>query len=346
MITTYIMAGGSGSRFWPLSTKKRPKQLLNLASEKSMIRETVDRVLPIIRPENIYVGTNILQVDEMRKELQDIPAENIIVEPEFKDTAAAIGYGALIIENNHGNIPMIVLPADHIIKDEIGFRHILLKAVEESKRGNIITLGIKPSKPDTGYGYIETNSTISVDLFKSTSIDVVKFWEKPDITKATEYINSGKFLWNSGMFVFTTNMILSEFEKYLPEHYKILMEIKSILKNDNVNLKSHFDKFEKVSIDYGVMEKSDKLKTIPVDFGWNNIGNFTALEDIFEKNQNGSINKAGKLIEIDSKNNIVISNQTVALVGIENAVVVEKDGNILICSKDCVQNIKNVPDKL
>lgn len=346
MIATYIMAGGSGKRFWPLSTEVKPKQLLNLVSEQSMLRDTVERILPIVKPENIYIGTNVLQAEAIRKELHEIPADNIIIEPEFRNTAAAIGLGAVIIKKKHGNIPMIVLPADHTIKDETEFRYVLLKAAEESKNGNIITLGIRPTKPETGYGYIETDSKLSLDISKSIPLKVVGFREKPDVQTAVDYMDSGKYLWNSGMFVFTTDIILEQIRQYLPAHYNILMDISRNMSESNFNLGIYFKKFDDISIDYGIMEKTKVMKTIPVDFGWSDIGTFTALEDIYEKNGNGSVNRSKKLIEIESKNNIVISNQTVALVGIEDLVVVEKDGNILICRKDCVQKINKISDRL
>ncbi|MBN2287028.1 MAG: mannose-1-phosphate guanylyltransferase [Tissierellales bacterium] len=346
MIAAYIMAGGSGKRFWPLSTDVRPKQLLHLVSKQSMLKDTVDRILPIVKPENIYVGTNAIQEVAIRRELHEIPADNIIVEPEFKNTAAAIGLAAVIIKKKHGNIPMVVLPADHSVKDDMIFQHALLMAIDEAKKGVIVTLGIRPDKPEIGYGYIETDSKISLDIIKSVPMEVIGFREKPDLQTAKAYMNSGKYLWNSGMFVFTTNGILEEIQRYMPDHYRILMEISHHISIENFSLKSYFSQFEDISIDYGVMEKSKNIKTIPTDFGWNDIGTFTALEAIYEKNANGSINKAEKLIEIDSKNNIVISNQTVALVGIEDVVVVEQDGSILICKKDCVQKVNKVTEKL
>ncbi|MBM6875812.1 mannose-1-phosphate guanylyltransferase, partial [Fusobacterium mortiferum] len=223
MLTAIIMAGGSGERFWPLSTPERPKQLLKIFSDKTMIRETVDRILPIIKPENIFVATNIIQAKEIEKELFDIPKENIVIEPAFKDTAAAIGYTSLIIENRFKDklkdgekIETIVLASDHLIKKEDEFRQAILKGAEEARNNRVIvTLGIKPSKPETGYGYIEVKDE-NIEL--NSICKVKRFREKPSLEVAESYLASGKYLWNSGMFIFTTETIFKNFEVLMEEH--------------------------------------------------------------------------------------------------------------------------------
>ncbi|MGL5056730.1 MAG: mannose-1-phosphate guanylyltransferase, partial [Fusobacteriaceae bacterium] len=205
MLTALIMAGGSGERFWPLSTPTKPKQLLKLFSDKSMIRETVDRILPIISPDKIFIATNILQAEAIIKELSDIPVENIIIEPAFKDTAAAIGYTSLIIEERFKNcgekVEVVVLASDHLIVKGDQFCEIIKLAGEEaSKNRVIVTLGIKPTHPETGYGYIEVKSDEPILL--NTICKVKRFREKPNFQIAEEYVASGKFLWNSGIFIF------------------------------------------------------------------------------------------------------------------------------------------------
>ena len=265
MLTAIIMAGGSGERFWPLSTPERPKQLLKIFSDKTMIRETVDRILPIIEAENIFIATNIIQAKEIEKELSDIPRENIIIEPAFKDTAATIGYSSLIIENRFKNklkdgekLEVVVLASDHLIKEEEEFRKVILIAVKEAKEnGMIVTLGIKPDKPETGYGYIEVKD----DEIELNSIcKVRRFREKPSQELAESYLVSGKYLWNSGMFIFTTDTIFKNFEVLMGEHSTVFKEIKEELKKDltgeelSSKVKKYFDKFEKISIDFGIME--------------------------------------------------------------------------------------------
>jgi mannose-1-phosphate guanylyltransferase len=301
------MAGGSGERFWPLSTPEKPKQLLKIFSDKTMIRETVDRILPIIKAENIFIATNIIQAKEIKKELPDIPEENIIIEPEFKDTAAAIGYSSLIIEKKFRNIlqkgekiEVIVLASDHVIKKEEDFRKsITVGANEANQNATIVTLGIKPSKPETGYGYIEINNN---DIQLNHIYKVRRFREKPSYEIAENYIASGNYLWNSGMFIFTTDTIFKCFDLFMKEHANIFKEIKAKLLNQAIMgeklsylVKPYFDKFEKISIDFGIMEHSDNVVVIPVDIGWNDIGSFNAFDDIFDKDENGNIVKGNPI---------------------------------------------------
>ena len=347
MLTAIIMAGGSGERFWPLSTPERPKQLLKIFSDKTMIRETVDRILPIIEAENIFIATNIIQAKEIEKELSDIPKENIIIEPAFKDTAAAIGYSSLIIENRFKNrlkdgekLEVVVLASDHLIKEEEEFRKVILIAAKEAKEnGMIVTLGIKPDKPETGYGYIE----VKYDEIELNSIYKVKrFREKPSQELAESYLSSGKYLWNSGMFIFTIDTIFKNFEVLMEEHST---EFKENLTGEELSnkVKRYFDKFEKISIDFGIMEYSKNIRVIPVDIGWNDIGSFNAFDEIFEKDENGNVVRGKEIRELDSKNNIVISDDlNISLLGIENLVIVKKDKELLISKKNKTQEIKKI----
>ncbi|WP_308009579.1 sugar phosphate nucleotidyltransferase [uncultured Fusobacterium sp.] len=354
MLTAIIMAGGSGERFWPLSTPERPKQLLKIFSDKTMIRETVDRILPIIEAENIFIATNIIQAKEIEKELSDIPKENIIIEPAFKDTAAAIGYSSLIIENRFKNrlkdgekLEVVVLASDHLIKEEEEFRKVILIASKEAKEnGMIVTLGIKPDKPETGYGYIEVKD----DEIELNSICKVKrFREKPSQELAESYLASGKYLWNSGMFIFTTDTIFKNFEVLMEEHSSVFKEIEKEFKENltgeelSNKVKKYFDKFEKISIDFGIMEYSKNIRVIPVDIGWNDIGSFNAFDEIFEKDENGNVVRGKEIRELDSRNNIVISDDlNISLLGIENLVIVKDKNNLLISKKNRVQDIKKI----
>ena len=355
MLAAIIMAGGSGERFWPLSTPEKPKQLLKIFSDKTMIRETVDRILPIINVENIFIATNIIQAKEIEKELSDIPKENIIIEPAFKDTAAAIGYSSLIIENRFKDslkegekLEIVVLASDHLIKEEEEFRKVILIAAKEaSENGMIVTLGIKPDKPETGYGYIEAKD----DEIELNSIYKVKrFREKPSQELAESYLASGKYFWNSGMFIFTTDTIFKNFEVLMEEHSTIFKEIEKELKKElkkdltgeelSNKVKKYFDRFEKISIDFGIMEYSKNIRVIPVDIGWNDIGSFNAFDEIFEKDENGNVIRGKEIREVDSKNNIVISDDlNISLLGIENLVIVKKDKELLITKKNKIINL-------
>lgn len=355
MLTALIMAGGSGERFWPLSTPTKPKQLLSLFSDKSMIRETVDRILPIISVDKIFVATNILQVDEIKKELPDIPEENIIIEPSFKDTAAAIGYTSLIIEEKFKNlnkkIGVVVLASDHLIKDQENFRKVILKGAKEANENStIVTLGIKPDKPETGYGYIEVEDKET--LLLNEVYKVRRFREKPNKETAEQYLASGRYLWNSGMFIFTTTTIFKNFEVLMPEHMEIFNKIKSKINKGEIgfelsnSVKEYFNEFEKISIDFGIMEYSKNIKVIPISIGWNDIGSFTALAEIFSPDESGNIIKDTETVLCDSSNNIIICNDCiVSLLGIKDLVIIKNGDNILISHKENVQDIKKIVTK-
>ncbi len=358
--TVLIMAGGSGERFWPLSTKEKPKQLLRLIDEhKSLIQMTVSRVVSLVPISNIYIATNAVQVPAVIDELPELPVSNIIIEPAFKDTAAAIGFASIIIEAANPGSTMVVLASDHLIKDDENFRSILELAIETANTQNaIVTLGIKPSYAETGYGYLETEKAISVSDKTQTSsfihqdvpkaVKVIRFCEKPAAQLATQYVKEGRHLWNSGMFVFKISVMLDAFRRLLPNHYQLLTEINSLGKEmrnpNNQNLKEIFTRFEKISIDYGIMEKFENTLVIPSDFGWNDIGSYPALEEVFEGNENNTIIKGTTTKEFNSTNNIVISTtgKKISLLGVHNMVVVETENDILICSKEEAQNIKKI----
>ena len=352
MLTALIMAGGSGERFWPLSTPNKPKQLLSLFSDKTMIRETVNRILPIIEANKIFIATNILQIEEIKKELPDIPEENIVVEPYFKDTAAAIGYTSLIIQEKFKEIDeeieVVVLSSDHLIKNDKNFREAIIKGAEEVKKNlTIVTLGIKPDKPETGYGYIEVKDSRILSL--NEVYKVRKFREKPNKEIAEEYVNSGKYLWNSGMFIFTISTIFKNFEVLMPEHMEIFNKIKQKICNGKIgedlsdSVKEYFYEFEKISIDFGIMEHSKNIRVIPVSIGWNDIGSFTALAEVFDGDKDNNVIKGTNIICHESDNNIIISDDCIiSLLGVKNHIVIKNGDNILIAHKDNAQDIKKI----
>ncbi|MDL2292418.1 hypothetical protein LJC17_02380 [Acholeplasma sp. OttesenSCG-928-E16] len=335
MLVALIMAGGLGERFWPLSTKEHPKQVLDLFTGKPMIKETLDRILPIIPLSNIFIATNSTQQNIIKEVLPDFPISNFIIEPMFKDTAAAIGFGVLNIKKHFDNPTIVVLASDHIIKNEEQFRHNILKAEKVAKEGFIVTFGIKPTKPETNYGYIELDKEFKInDVF-----DAISFREKPDLKTATKYLLEKKYLWNSGMFIFTENTIYKAFMEHANSHYQTLMKIA----NEDGSLKDLFNEFERKSIDYAIMEKANNIKVIPVDIGWNDVGSYNSLIDILNENKNGSINISDKLIECDSKNNIVIARKkSVSLIGVEDLIIVETDNKILVAKKSEINKIKEI----
>jgi mannose-1-phosphate guanylyltransferase len=345
-----IMAGGSGERFWPLSTKEKPKQLLSLVSNKSMIRETVDRVLNYVSPSDIYIATNEIQSKAIALELKEIPNRNIIIEPQFKDTAAAIAYSSMIMSRDYKEDEVIaVLASDHLIQDVNAFIKSLKIAELKAKEGYIVTLGIKPSRPETGYGYIELES-----LETYTPTKAIKFMEKPNLETAISYIDDGHYVWNSGMFIFSYETMMNELKRYIPNHIKIINELKDIVKL-NVGLeltevvRPYFERFERISIDFAVMEKSQLIMCIPVDFGWNDVGGFNSLEEVFVKDKDLNIIKDSYYVQVDSFNNMIISDDSSKLItsiGVSNMIIVQTKHALLICHKDESQKIKALLKKI
>lgn len=346
MACALIMAGGCGQRLWPLSTKTHPKQLLSLFSEKSMIWETVERIKEVIPYERIFIGTNAVQAGSIVEQLPMLPQENIIIEPIFKDTAAAIGYGSLYISNRYPHTQLVVLPSDHLIKDGDTFCEVLRKGIAEAKLNNtIVTLGIQPSRAETSFGYIEVGLETEVNKVWKTKC----FCEKPDQVTANNYMKSGRHLWNSGMYIFNLDDIMKEIARYMPNHFAILSTIKQYIDKDLTGIvlaeatQYLFEHFDRISIDYGIMEQVKNLRVIPCDIGWNDVGSFNAFEEVFDKNDNGSIICKASVKEINAYNNIVyLEEDEVALIGVEDLVVVKSEGKLLICHKSAIQDIKKI----
>jgi mannose-1-phosphate guanylyltransferase len=340
------MAGGSGERFWPLSTKEKPKQLLPLISDKSMIRETIDRLEGLVKSKDIYVATNAIQVENLRKELTEIPEENIIIEPAFRDTAAAILYGSTYISVRNTNPVIVVLASDHSIKNVKEFQKALLKANDLANNSNkIITLGIKPTYPETGYGYIKVtnNEILSVNLN-------VQFEEKPNLEKAKLYFEDGHYLWNSGMFIFKYSSLLKEFKIHSPEHIEILDSLRTLIsKETGLNLShnvfSNFQNFPKISIDFAIMEKSNNIICLPTDFGWSDVGSFFSIYQTLEKDISGNVFKNLYLYYIDSNNNFILSDNdkiTFLLLEVNNMLIIYKEEKFILLPLSQSQFIKKL----
>jgi mannose-1-phosphate guanylyltransferase len=344
-----IMAGGSGERFWPLSTKSNPKQLLNLISEKSMIVETIERILGLVPYRDIYVATNAIQAPAIINQVPGLREENIIIEPAFRDTAAAVAYGSTYISKYEENPTIIVLAADHIINDVEGFTQSLREASKEAEKGSIITLGIQPTRPETGYGYIRVDSN-TIGEVTGTKM----FLEKPNYETALDYLEDGHYVWNSGMFVFKYDTIISELQKYVPNHIAVINKMKqNIMHFSGQELAEKnglfFNDFERISIDYAVMEKSKIIKCVPVDIGWNDVGGYNSLEGLFPKDEFNNTVKNAKYVHVDSRDNIIISDKKdrlITTIGIENSIVVDSKNGLLICNRDDAQRIKELLKKL
>lgn len=348
MLCALIMAGGKGTRFWPLSTEKKPKQFLNLIGDKTMIQMTVDRIRPIIPIERIFVCTGDSYVDLVKSQLPDIPEKNIIVEPEGRNTAPCIALSAMIIKKYYNDATMVVLPSDHLIKDEDSFRNILLDGEKYLKENDkaILTLGMTPNRPETGYGYIKFSKDKTY-INNNEVIKVDKFVEKPNLEKALEYLADGSYLWNGGMFIWTVNNILDQIKEFIPKTYNALKNIEQINVNELQGyINENYGKTDSISVDYAILEKSNEIYVIPSDLGWDDVGSWEALDRYREKDDNGNI-FIGKINSIDSNNNLIISkNHNVIIHGLNDIYIIENDGNIIVGKKEEVSKIKSLKECL
>lgn len=348
MLCALIMAGGKGERFWPLSTDEKPKQFLNLLDEDTMIQMTVKRLVKIIPFERIFIVTGKKYVSLVKEQLPLLPDRNIIVEPVGKNTAPCIGLSAFIIDKYYKNSTIAVLPSDHLIKNEQKFIDTLLVADKfvDSNQESIVTIGMKPDRPETGYGYIKYDDTyINIDKYELRKVD--KFVEKPNVEKASEYLKQGNFLWNGGMFVWKTSTILKLTKKYLNNTYEILSEIATTEdeKFEDI-LEEKYRKVDSISVDYGIMEKADNIYVIPSDFGWDDVGTWYSVERVREKDLNNNV-CSGKVTAINSHNNIIIGSlKPIVVVGLDNIFAVESDDMIFVGNKEIINNIKDIKNEI
>lgn len=348
-ITALIMAGGRGERFWPKSRKSLPKQFLSLTNNGiTMIQHTVNRILPIIDPNDIYISTNQEYVDIVLEQLPNIPRENILLEPIAKNTAPCIAMAAMYINNKYQDAIMAVLPSDHLIKNKEMFIYTLKDACRVSEsNSNLVTIGITPTQPETGYGYIKFDNKRE-SFGNSNAFKVECFVEKPSISKAKEYLTSGNYLWNSGIFVWKISSILKRFEQLLPNIYNPVKEIISSINTESYNqiLLEKFQNFDPISIDYGIMEKAKDIFVIPGAFDWDDVGSWLALERINNTDDFNNV-VSGNVITIDSKNSIIQGNdKLIATVGINGLIIVDTNDALLICNKNEVGSIKKVLENL
>ena len=339
MIYGLILAGGRGSRLYPLSRIKQPKQFLKIINDKSFLVNTVDRVRSLVDKENIYVVTNEEYINKIKDELKDIRDSNIFSEPSNKETATCIGLSAVKLLKKDVDAVMIVLPSDHYIENEKSYVDALKQAVElANRRRGIVTLGINPSRPETGYGYIQMGERVTGDI---PTYKVTRFTEKPNVEVAKDFIMKESYLWNSGMFVFRADVILREIQKYIPNMHKALMEIyKSIdTENESEVIKEQYKYIEGISIDFGVMQKTRKAYVIKGDFTWDDIGSFKALSKFLKESKGNNI--SDKVYLEDCKNCSIFGGDNLIIgLGIKDLVVVDAGDVILVMDSSRDQEIK------
>ncbi len=326
-----ILAGGTGTRFWPLSRELEPKQFLNVCSSKPMIEEAIDRISPLIKKENIYIATSRIYNQKIRKCLKrlNISSSNILFEPESKNTFAPIAVLSKNINNLDSDAVIVVLPSDHFIKYQNRFLKLLSRGIEIARSGYIVSLGIPPKRPETGYGYIKTKSKIKNFYL------IEKFIEKPDLIQAKKFIADKRYYWNGGIFIFRPQVMLEEIKKFAPRVYKITIQIKN--KKDFNRL---WPKLPSISIDYAIMEKTKRIALLPADCGWMDLGSWEAIGEIAKKDKNGNIFQ-GKSIDIGSKDTLVWSGKRlVTTLGLDNIIIVDTEDALLVCRKDRSQDVK------
>ncbi len=337
-----ILAGGSGARLWPMSRELYPKQLLKLNSQNSLFQNTFLRLQKLTSPDKIITVTNTKHSGDIKMQLSqlgDIPVQ-ILSEPTAKNTAPAIAMGVDYCLKTITDAVFLVMPSDHLILDDEKFSSTVKKGYELAKLGNIVTFGIKPSFADTGYGYIKAESSLTENAFK-----VDEFKEKPDEKTAQEYVDSGIYYWNSGIFMFSGSVILKEFEKYCPDISLAMANLEYLESNDGVTFDS-FDKMPSISIDYAVMEKSDRIALLPLESDWNDLGSWQSIYDISQKDESKNV-MSGQIVNVGSTNSLIYSNsKCIAAVGLDNVVLVETEDAILACDKNNTQDVKKVFDEL
>jgi mannose-1-phosphate guanylyltransferase len=346
-----IMAGGIGTRFWPRSREKFPKHLLQIVGKDTMIQNTVKRLDPLVLPHDTFVVTNRLQKSHIMKQLPQIPEENIIVEPVGRNTAPCIGLAALHVRRTNPDAVMVVLPADHIIRDEAEFHRALNLAVDTARESSsLLTIGITPTHPETGYGYIQfVSDERAENPYRDRGVLKVKaFAEKPNLQTAERFLASGDFLWNSGMFVWRVDAILQQIQACLPDLFEQLQKIDAAIGGPHYQqtLETAYGMIRGISVDYGVMEKSGSVYVIPGSFGWNDLGSWDEVFRVSGKDDSGN-SITGKVIQKDTKNSYIYSpDKVVATVGVEDLIIVNTDDALLICRRGRSQDVKEVSDYL
>jgi mannose-1-phosphate guanylyltransferase len=340
-----IMAGGIGSRFWPISRTSYPKQFIDiLGTGKTLIQNTYERFLKICPKENIYVVTNESYTDLVKEQLPEMRDNQILTEPVMRNTAPCVAYGSFKIESLNPDAAIVVAPSDHLILNEDAFISAIEKSLQTALQYDyLITLGIKPSRPDTGYGYIQyTDEAINEDFHK-----VKTFTEKPTLDIAKTFIQSGDFLWNAGIFVWSAKSIVKAFGTYLPDMHEIFAEARSIYNtsDEKVHINQAYQRCTNISIDYGVMEKAENVFVLPSEFGWSDLGTWASIYQLAEKDYVGNaVIPADKVIMYDSSNCMVNvpDDKLVVLQGLHDYIVVEANNTLLICPRDQEQNVKQV----
>lgn len=337
------MAGGIGSRFWPVSRSTYPKQFIDiLGTGKTLIQGTYDRFVKVVPKENIYIVTNENYFDLVKEQLPDLSDHQILGEPVMRNTAPCVAYGCYKISQIDAQASVVVAPSDHLILDENAFISAISKSLETADTNDcLITLGIKPSRPDTGYGYIQyTDQVLNSEFHK-----VKTFTEKPTAEIAQQFIDSGEFLWNAGIFVWSSKSIQRAFENYLPDMHEIFSDARPVYHTEKERsyMQSAYQRCINISIDYGIMEKADNVYVLPSEFGWSDLGTWASVYQLAEKDaSNNALIPQNNVITYDTENCMVNvpGEKVVVVMGLKDFIVVESDDSLMICPRDKEQAVK------
>jgi mannose-1-phosphate guanylyltransferase / mannose-6-phosphate isomerase len=353
-VTVYpvIMAGGSGTRFWPLSRQLFPKQLLKIIGEETLIQQTMRRVVNAVPPERVMVSTNPAQAESIRVQLsewKDALKDNFVLEPEGRNTAPAIALVALELVRRDPNAVMLVVPADHIVKGQQHFDAAVALAATLALQGLLVTFGIKPIRPETGYGYIKPDrKTVLAKRGQLKGYPVGRFVEKPNAAKAAQYLKAGDYYWNSGMFVWRAATILDEIRRHQPVLARGMDRIGELIEKgaSKASIDEEYRTLPSVSIDQGVMEKSSKAAVVPVTFSWSDVGSWGSLDEVATKDKAGNI-IGGRVVHIDNQRSVVYGDRrVVATIGLSDMVVVDTPDATLVCPKSRAQDVKKIVEIL
>lgn len=346
-IYVVIMAGGKGERFWPLSTERVPKPFIRVIDNNSLIQLTVKRIGKILPMDRILIVLGRRHLDVAKGQLEGIPDENFIIEPEGRDTAPCIGFSAIHLSEKDKDAVMVTLPADQYVIDEDGFNRTLINAFEFAKRGeHMVTIGIKPSRPETGYGYIRAYEVF--DSYRGfPCYKVERFVEKPDFKTAEDYIRDGSYFWNSGIFIWRVRTVLKGLERHMPELFEGLMRIQDMIRTGSQDgIEAVYKNLVRRSIDYGLMEKAGNVLMVKGEFTWDDIGTWQALLRVLKTDEKGNY-IYGDVVSIDTEDSVIYSNSvSVGVIGASNLIVVVSGDGVLVCDRERSQDVREIPRAL